>query len=183
MYTNTYTLTYTYIQSHTHIHSHTYNHVHTYSHTHVYTNTNHTHTLTHTNAQTHTHTSHICTQHTHTYVHNTHTHGPKHNIHTIQKYMHTHHCRLVLYSNSMFEWTLSNLDVYLMAYLCHCVHTCLLVRSSSHSTFDSMEFSRFSDDMDRENEDRVAVLEFELRKAFEMIKSLRGSLTKATGEC
>ena len=56
-----------------------------------------------------------------------------------------------------------------------------LVRTSSLSTFDSIELGRYSDDLDKENEDRVAVLEFELRKAYETIKSLRGSLTKATG--
>ncbi len=55
------------------------------------------------------------------------------------------------------------------------------VRASSHSTLDSMEFGRYSDDLDKETNDRVAVLEFELRKALETIKSLRGSLTKATG--
>lgn len=61
--------------------------------------------------------------------------------------------------------------------------TLLVVRTSSHSTFDSMEFGRYSDDLDKENDDKVAVLEFELRKALETIKSLRGSLTKATGVC
>ncbi len=60
-----------------------------------------------------------------------------------------------------------------------CCHT--IVRASSHSTLDSMEFGRYSDDLDKETNDRVAVLEFELRKALETIKSLRGSLTKATG--
>jgi hypothetical protein len=33
--------------------------------------------------------------------------------------------------------------------------------------------------LDKETDDRVAVLEFELRKAYETIKSLRGSLTEA----
>ena len=45
-----------------------------------------------------------------------------------------------------------------------------------------MEFGRYSDDLDKETNDRVAVLEFELRKSLETIKSLRGSLTQATGE-
>ena len=36
--------------------------------------------------------------------------------------------------------------------------------------------------MDKEHDDKVAVLEFELRKAYDTIKSLRGSLTEATGE-
>jgi len=55
-----------------------------------------------------------------------------------------------------------------------------LFRTSSLSTFDSFELGRYSDDSNKETEDKVAVLEFELRKAFETIKSLRGSLTKAT---
>ena len=55
----------------------------------------------------------------------------------------------------------------------------LSVRTSSLSTFDSIELGRYSDDLDKENDDRVAVLEFELRKAYETIKSLRGSLTEA----
>ena len=54
-----------------------------------------------------------------------------------------------------------------------------LVRTSSLSTFDSIELGRYSDDLDKETDDRVAVLEFELRKAYETIKSLRGSLTEA----
>jgi len=55
-----------------------------------------------------------------------------------------------------------------------------IVRTSSLSTFDSIELGRYSDDMDKENDDKVAVLEFELRKAYDTIKSLRGSLTEAT---
>ena len=45
-----------------------------------------------------------------------------------------------------------------------------------------MEIGRYSDDLDKERDDKVAVLEFELRKAYDTIKSLRGSLTEATGE-
>lgn len=56
------------------------------------------------------------------------------------------------------------------------------VRTSSLSTFDSIELGRYSDDLDKEHDDKVAVLEFELRKAYETIKSLRGSLTEATGK-
>ena len=56
-----------------------------------------------------------------------------------------------------------------------------IVRTSSLSTFDSIEMGRYSDDLDKENDDKVAVLEFELRKAYDTIKSLRGSLTEATG--
>ena len=55
------------------------------------------------------------------------------------------------------------------------------MRTSSLSTFDSIELGRYSDDLDREHDDKVAVLEFELRKAYDTIKSLRGSLTEATG--
>lgn len=59
---------------------------------------------------------------------------------------------------------------------------CHAVRTSSLSTFDSIELGRYSDDLDKETDDKVAVLEFELRKAYDTIKSLRGSLTEATGE-
>ena len=55
------------------------------------------------------------------------------------------------------------------------------MRTASLSTFDSIELGRYSDDGERDAEDRVAVLEFELRKAYDTIKSLRGSLTEATG--
>lgn len=57
-----------------------------------------------------------------------------------------------------------------------------VVRTPSLSTFDSIEMGRYSDDLDKEHDDRVAVLEFELRKAYDNIKSLRGSLTEATGK-
>ena len=50
------------------------------------------------------------------------------------------------------------------------------------STFDSIELGRYSDDLEKEHDDKVAVLEFELRKAYDTIKSLRGSLTEATGK-
>ena len=69
------------------------------------------------------------------------------------------------------------------------------VRTPSISTFDSLELGRYSDD-GREADEKVAgeticginisltrsisVLEFELRKAYDTIKSLRGSLTKAS---
>lgn len=80
-------------------------------------------------------------------------------------------------------------------------------RTSSNATIDSLDdFARYSDDGNRETEERVAgqlseilddvlalkinsnipinflVLEFELRKAHETIKALRGSLTEATGK-
>ncbi|CAL1537768.1 unnamed protein product, partial [Lymnaea stagnalis] len=53
-----------------------------------------------------------------------------------------------------------------------------LPRTSSVQTFDSLDFARYSDDGERQVDERVAVLEFELRKAQETIKSLRASLTQ-----
>lgn len=54
---------------------------------------------------------------------------------------------------------------------------CVLPRTSSEQTFDSLDFTRNSDDGERQMDERIAVLEFELRKARETIKSLRTSLT------
>ena len=54
-----------------------------------------------------------------------------------------------------------------------------LTRTSSIQTFDSLDFARYSDDGERHESDRIAVLEFELRKAHEKINSLRSSLTKS----
>ncbi|XP_076470808.1 RAB11-binding protein RELCH homolog isoform X2 [Babylonia areolata] len=53
-----------------------------------------------------------------------------------------------------------------------------LPRTSSVQTFDSLDFARYSDDGERQVDERVAVLEFELRKAQETIKSLRKTLTR-----
>uniref|UniRef100_A0A3Q1GKQ6 LisH domain and HEAT repeat-containing protein KIAA1468 n=1 Tax=Acanthochromis polyacanthus TaxID=80966 RepID=A0A3Q1GKQ6_9TELE len=47
------------------------------------------------------------------------------------------------------------------------------------STLDSLDFARYSDDGNRESDERVAVLEFELRKAKETIQALRANLTQA----
>lgn len=56
-----------------------------------------------------------------------------------------------------------------------------LPRTSSNITIDSLDdYARFSDDGNRETEEKIAVLEFELRKAHDTIKALRGSLTEAT---
>ncbi|GIY95221.1 RAB11-binding protein RELCH homolog [Caerostris extrusa] len=55
-----------------------------------------------------------------------------------------------------------------------------LPRTSSVQTFDSLDFTRYSDDGERQVEERIAVLEFELRKAKETIKALRTNLTVAT---
>ncbi|KAL4235190.1 hypothetical protein ACF0H5_006828 [Mactra antiquata] len=55
-----------------------------------------------------------------------------------------------------------------------------LPRTSSIQTFDSLDFARYSDDGERQVDERVAVLEFELRKAQDTIKSLRASLTRET---
>ncbi|XP_058620725.1 RAB11-binding protein RELCH homolog isoform X9 [Onychostoma macrolepis] len=55
-------------------------------------------------------------------------------------------------------------------------------RAGSISTLDSLDFARYSDDGNRESDERVAVLEFELRKAKETIQALRANLTQAA-EC
>ncbi|XP_047664605.1 RAB11-binding protein RELCH homolog isoform X6 [Tachysurus fulvidraco] len=57
-----------------------------------------------------------------------------------------------------------------------------LNRAGSISTLDSLDFTRYSDDGNRETDERVAVLEFELRKAKETIQALRNNLTQAA-EC
>ncbi|XP_047204927.1 RAB11-binding protein RELCH homolog isoform X5 [Girardinichthys multiradiatus] len=54
-----------------------------------------------------------------------------------------------------------------------------LNRAGSVSTLDSLDFARYSDDGNRESDERVAVLEFELRKAKETIQALRANLTQA----
>ncbi|KAM5157223.1 RAB11-binding protein RELCH isoform 2-T2 [Mantella aurantiaca] len=54
-----------------------------------------------------------------------------------------------------------------------------LNRAGSISTLDSLDFARYSDDGNREVDERVAVLEFELRKAKETIQALRVNLTLA----
>ncbi|KAK6490403.1 RAB11-binding protein RELCH-like protein isoform X6 [Huso huso] len=54
-----------------------------------------------------------------------------------------------------------------------------LNRAGSISTLDSLDFARYSDDGNRETDEHVAVLEFELRKAKETIQSLRANLTRA----
>ncbi|KAM6167176.1 RAB11-binding protein RELCH isoform 2-T2 [Erethizon dorsatum] len=54
-----------------------------------------------------------------------------------------------------------------------------LNRAGSISTLDSLDFARYSDDGNRETDEKVAVLEFELRKAKETIQALRANLTKA----
>ncbi|GAB1600715.1 RAB11-binding protein RELCH homolog isoform X1 [Argonauta hians] len=55
-----------------------------------------------------------------------------------------------------------------------------LQRTSSVHTLDSLDFARYSDDGERQVDERMAVLEFELRKAHETIKGLRATLTKET---
>lgn len=59
-----------------------------------------------------------------------------------------------------------------------------LHRASSIQTFDSLDLTRYSDDIDQNKfqDDRIAVLEFELRKAKETISQLRNTLTLATGK-
>ncbi|XP_067136954.1 RAB11-binding protein RELCH homolog [Centruroides vittatus] len=56
----------------------------------------------------------------------------------------------------------------------------VLPRTSSIQTLDSLDFARYSDDGERQIDERVAVLEFELRKAKETIKALRANLTVVT---
>uniref|UniRef100_S4R4Q9 RAB11 binding and LisH domain, coiled-coil and HEAT repeat containing n=1 Tax=Petromyzon marinus TaxID=7757 RepID=S4R4Q9_PETMA len=52
-------------------------------------------------------------------------------------------------------------------------------RAGSLTTLDSLDFARYSDDGNRDVDERVAVLEFELRKARETIQALRTDLTQA----
>ena len=56
----------------------------------------------------------------------------------------------------------------------------LLARSSSQATLDSLDMTRYSEDGAGIDE-RVAILEFELRKARENISALRANLTVVTG--
>jgi hypothetical protein len=56
-----------------------------------------------------------------------------------------------------------------------------LHKASSIQTFDSLDLTRYSDDNDQSKEDKIAVLEFELRKARETIHQLRNTLTMTTG--
>eukprot|EP00795_Rhopilema_esculentum_P001464 gene1464-15893_t len=56
-------------------------------------------------------------------------------------------------------------------------------RSASNLTLDSIDdFARYSDDGGRDNDDKVAVLEFELRRAKETIKELRENITEYAKE-
>lgn len=57
-----------------------------------------------------------------------------------------------------------------------------LARTSSVQTFDSLDFARYSDDGEKQVDERVAVLEFELRKAKDTIKSLRANLTTVAAD-
>lgn len=52
-------------------------------------------------------------------------------------------------------------------------------RSSSQATLDSLEMTRYSEDGDKTVNERVAILEFELRKAKDTINALRTNLTVA----
>ncbi|XP_052126759.1 RAB11-binding protein RELCH [Frankliniella occidentalis] len=53
-------------------------------------------------------------------------------------------------------------------------------RSLSQATLDSLDLTRYSEDGERGIDERIAVLEFELRKAKETITALRANLTVAT---
>ncbi|XP_017781128.1 PREDICTED: lisH domain and HEAT repeat-containing protein KIAA1468 homolog isoform X1 [Nicrophorus vespilloides] len=59
-------------------------------------------------------------------------------------------------------------------------YTSRISRSGSQTTLDSLDFTRYSEDGERGGDERVAVLEFELRKAKETISALRNNLTVAT---
>ncbi len=50
--------------------------------------------------------------------------------------------------------------------------------------FNSLDLTRYSDDVEQNKfqDDKIAVLEFELRKAKETINHLRNTLTLATGK-
>lgn len=58
-----------------------------------------------------------------------------------------------------------------------------LHKAPSIQTFDSLDLTRYSDDVEQTKfqDDKIAVLEFELRKAKETINQLRNTLTLATG--
>ena len=57
-----------------------------------------------------------------------------------------------------------------------------LHKAPSIQTFDSLDLTRYSDDVEQNKfqDDKIAVLEFELRKAKETINQLRNTLTLAT---
>jgi hypothetical protein len=59
-----------------------------------------------------------------------------------------------------------------------------LHKAPSIQTFDSLDLTRYSDDVEQNKfqDDKIAVLEFELRKAKETINQLRNTLTLATGK-
>lgn len=63
----------------------------------------------------------------------------------------------------------------------NCFFLWFVARSGSQATLDSLDLTRYSEDGERATDDRVAVLEFELRKAKETISALRNNLTVATG--
>ncbi|XP_022161286.1 lisH domain and HEAT repeat-containing protein KIAA1468-like isoform X1 [Myzus persicae] len=60
--------------------------------------------------------------------------------------------------------------------------TLSMARSSSQATLDSLEMARYSEDGDKTVNERVAILEFELRKAKDTINALRTNLTVAAVE-
>ncbi|XP_022908904.2 RAB11-binding protein RELCH homolog [Onthophagus taurus] len=55
-----------------------------------------------------------------------------------------------------------------------------ITRSGSQATLDSLDLTRYSEDGEQSIDERVAVLEFQLRKAKETINALRNNLTVAT---
>lgn len=80
----------------------------------------------------------------------------------------------------MIKITKLNIKINFFQYLFICLF--FLARSGSQATLDSLDLARFSEDGERGIDERVAVLEFELRKARETISALRANLTVATGK-
>ncbi|CAK9295024.1 unnamed protein product [Gordionus sp. m RMFG-2023] len=59
--------------------------------------------------------------------------------------------------------------------------TTSLRRASSVQTLESIDITRYSDDSSNFVDERIAVLEFELRKANETIRLLRGNIDQQAG--
>lgn len=87
-----------------------------------------------------------------------------------------------------FEQQIHDFSSRLCMYLCskkntnHSLNNKFFVaRSGSQITLDSLDLTRYSEDGERGIDEKIAVLEFELRKAKETINALRNNLTVATG--
>lgn len=88
---------------------------------------------------------------------------------------------------SYLDINVIGIDEYSIVFLTRYYRSKLMIyfhfsaRSGSQGTLDSLDLARYSEDGGGIDE-RVAVLEFELRKAKETINALRNNLTVATGE-